>query len=226
MNSSKRKTSDNLAAKRDPSKLLDALKELANLQDDPASFEGFARRWPAFALGDDPPAEQAPVAPRRGTITSRGFGYGEQPPRMPPSLPKRFLFTWQNREALREIWRGNSDKLTEVLLPSLDQIFADPDPEGLWPPQLKVDWRRGGFEYVPRNEFQGAVYELVRRSPLARVCENSDCPHPYFISGKTAQRYCSEACAQVFQREWKRRWWKEKGTKWRRKKSRGKKGKR
>jgi hypothetical protein len=218
MNSSKRKTSDNLAAKRDPSELLVPLRDLANLRDDPASFEGFASRWTGFIR----------VSDFDRTGNDRIYAYGELVPvtRMPPNLPTRFLLMWQAREALREIWRGNSEKLTGVLLPSPDSVVHDPEPEWGWPPQLKMDWQRGEFVYMPGSDFQRAVYELFRRSPLAKVCANPDCPHPYFIAGKTAQRYCSEACAKVFQRKWKRRWWKEKGTKWRRKKSRRKRGKR
>src|SRR6266851_4807637 len=139
MNSSKAKSGENLAPKAVASKPVLALTDLANLQDEAASFERFARRWPGFAslLDDDLPDNYL------------GFDYGAPHNRMPPSLPKRFFLMWQEREALREIWRGNSDKVTQVLLPSLDEIFADPDPEGLWPPQLKVDWHRGEFVYVP-----------------------------------------------------------------------------
>ena len=104
--------------------------------------------------------------------------------------------------------------------------MADPEPEGLWPPQLEIDWQLGQFRYRPRSEMQEAIYELVRRSALVKVCANHDCPARYFIARKTTQRYCEGQCAQVFQREWKRRWWKEKGTKLRREKSRGKRGKR
>ena len=214
MNSSKTETRGNLAGTLGPSKLLDGISELANLRDDPPSFERFARRWPVFA----------PIW--RGEFRVAGVVCDDWPTGMPPGLPKRFFLIWQQREKLREIWRGNSNKLTEVLLASLDEIYEDPDPEGPWPRELKVDWQRGEFVYVPRREFQRAVYELFRRSPLAKVCGNPDCAAPYFIARKTAQRYCSDGCAQVFQREWKRRWWKEKGSKWRRKKSRGKKGKR
>src|SRR5258707_505573 len=212
MNSSNSKTRNNLAGTRGSLKLLTALKDLANLRDDLASFERFAHGWPVFTHILD-----------RDDIGDNylGFSYGERPTRMPPSLPKRFLLIWQEREALREIWRGNSEKLINVLLPSYVEILADPDPEGLWPPQLRIDWHRGEFVYVPRSEFQRAVYELWR-SLCAKMCANPDCPAPYFIAAKTVQRYCSDACAQVFQREWKRRWWKEQGTAWRRKKSRGK----
>lgn len=221
MNSSKERTSDNLAGTTRLSNLLGGLKDLVNLQDEAASFEWFARRWPVFShVLDEDPADT--YGATGGRINYGGFSFGEPWTKMPPNLPRRFFLMWQMREALREIWRGNSDKLTEVLLPSLDEIFADPDPEGLWPPQLKVDWQRGEFVYKPRSEFQEAVYELFRRSPLAKVCANPDCPARYFIAGRTTQRYCSEKCSGVFQRAHKLRWWKEHGLKRRREKSREK----
>jgi hypothetical protein len=223
MNSSTGTAHENLAPKLRVPKLILGLKDLANTQDNGASFEWFARRWPVFSVLNEDPADA--FGATAGRINYAGFSYGEPWTRMPPNLPKKFFLMWQMREALREIWQGNSDKLTEVLLPSLDEIFADPDPEGLWPPQLKVNWQTGEFVYKPRSEFQGAVHELFRRSPFVKVCANPACPAPYFIAHKTAQRYCEEACAEVFQREWKRRWWKEKGTKWRSKRSRGKREK-
>jgi hypothetical protein len=217
MKSSKQQTCNNLAGTPSPSNLLNALKALANMRDDSASFERFARLWPVFArLGDDNPSDNY-----------MGFDYGEPWTRMPPSIPKRFFLMWQMREALREIWGGNSDKVTQVLLPSLTEIYADPDPEGLWPPQLRVNWQRGEFVYVPRSEFQGAVYQLFRRSALAKVCANPDCPAPYFIAGRTTQQFCSEKCSGVLQRAHKLRWWNEHGKERRSsKRSRGKRGKR
>jgi hypothetical protein len=218
MKSSTDNADENLATKVGASNLILRLKDLANLRDDSASFEWFGRRWPGFAalLGDDDLPDNY-----------FGFVYGAPHNRMPPSLPKGFFLMWQEREALREIWRGNSDKVTQVLLPSLDEIFADPDPEGLWPPQLRVDWQRGEFDYVPRSEFQGAVYQLFRSSALAKVCANPDCPARYFIAGRTTQQYCSEKCSGVLQRAHKLRWWKEHGKEWRSsKRSRGKRGKR
>jgi hypothetical protein len=90
------------------------------------------------------------------------------------------------------------------------------------------DWQRSQITYKPRTEFERALYALFRQSALAKVCANADCPAPYFIAGKTAQRYCSDACAQVFQRACKLRWWKEHGAEWRQenasKKSKRKRG--
>jgi hypothetical protein len=146
---------------------------------------------------------------------------------------------WQQREDLRQVWRGHSQKLQALLLPGVppeelpaeeykeyvSRDESDTAGEWPWPPQIKVDWQRGQFVYIPRTQFQRAVYELFRQSALAKVCANPDCTAPYFIARKTAQRYCQDACAQVFQRAWKLRWWKEHGSKWRHKRSRGKRGK-
>jgi len=213
MKTSRKETSDNLA--RAPVGLLSALKDLANLRDDESAFEWFASHWPGFAcVGDDNPAENF-----------MGFVYGARWTEMPPSIPKKFFLTWQMREALRRIWGADSDKLYDVLLPTPEEATMDPDPNWVWNPQLKLDWRRGEFVYIPRSEFQEAVYKLFRRSPLAKVCANPDCPAPYFVAGRTTQQYCSEKCSGVLQRKHKLRWWKEHGHDWRRKKSRGKRGK-
>jgi len=134
---------------------------------------------------------------------------------------------WQLREDIRQVWQGHSDKLKALLSPGVPpeelpekerQAYVSKDEsdtagEWAWPPQITVDWQRSEFVYLPRTEFQRAVYALFRQSSLAKLCANPDCLTRYFIAGKAAQRYCSDACAKVFQREWKRRWWKKQGSK-------------
>lgn len=222
MNSSNDRPSETLAVPRENKKpSFDALVELANLRDDPVAFERFARRWPLFAPIDDHPSE-----PDGYQTEYMGFPYGEHPNRLPPSLSKRFLLTWQLREALRRIWRGDSDKLTEVLLPTPHEMMMDESEwASAWNPQLKLDWQRAEFVYIPRGEFQAALYELFRRSAFVKLCANPNCPAPYFIADKTTQRYCSESCAEVLQTAYKLQWWKEHGSVRRRKRSRGKRGK-
>jgi hypothetical protein len=225
MNSSKDQTPETLGAPREDKRPnIDALVELANLRDDPTAFERFARRWPVFAgVLDDDQSDNSAYYPTE----YMGFAYGDQPTRMPPNLPKRFLLIWQKREALRKIWRGDADKLTEVLLPTPEEMKMD-DSEwaSLWNPQLKLDWQRGEFVYIPRSKFQEALYELFRGSAFVKLCANSNCPAPYFIADKTTQRYCSVSCAEVLQRAYKIQWWREHGSERRRKGSRGKRGKR
>lgn len=244
MNSSTDQTSETLAApKGDKKSNIDALVRLANLPDDPRAFEWFARRWPDFAcvrvdVEDEPPPEPAGLTVQEyydkyGYFWTKpgagfqGFDYGEPMTRMPQSIRKRFFLTWQRREALREIWRGDSDKLTEVLLPPQEEMGMDGSEwTSDWNPQLKLDWQRGEFVYIPRSEFQGALYELFRRSAFVKLCANSNCPAPYFVANKTTQRFCSESCAEVLQRAYKLQWWREHGSERRRKGSRGKRSKR
>jgi hypothetical protein len=219
---------DNLAGTLSPSKPLDALEDLANVQDDAVSFERFASHWPDFAyVVDDKPSDLDNCSGEEFfrkygfyRTTFGGYDFGEPMTRMPPSIPKRFFLMWQMREALREIWRGSSKRLRDVLIDvmvqSLDELIGDKDSEAGSPPQLKLDWHRGEFVYTPQSKFQGAVYQLFRRSALAKFCANPDCPAPYFIAGRTTQQYCSEKCSGVLQRTQKLRWWKEHGSEWRR----------
>lgn len=55
-------------------------------------------------------------------------------------------------------------------------------------------------------------------------CENRDCHAPYFFARRRSQKYCSDACAVPAQREFKRKWWAENGTTWRRKRGVPRKG--
>jgi hypothetical protein len=228
MNSSTSKTPRTLAMaeRQGPqlSDLLSRLTALANLRDDPKAFEWFAHRWPGFIHVPESGQRYIPAEVVTGIA----------------SLPNKFLHMWQQREHLRRIWKGNTEHLAAVWMPATppaelpskehnEYVLRDESEmagEWAWPPQIKIDWHRSQFTYVSRTDFQRAVYELFRRSSLAKICGNSDCAAPYFIAAKAGQRYCSEECAEIFQREWKRRWWKEKGTDWRRKKLRGKRGKR
>src|SRR5690348_13517704 len=146
MNSRKNQPSETLAAPRANNKRnIDGLVELANLRDDPAAFERFARRWPDFSeiLDRDPaPTDNMPL---------HGYPFGAPMTRMPAKLLTRFLLLWQMREALREIWRGDADKLTDVLLPTPEEAMMDHSEwASAWNPQLKLDWQRGEFVYISR----------------------------------------------------------------------------
>jgi hypothetical protein len=195
MNSSTSKTAQTLAE----GDML-ALTELANLRDEPEAFERFHKRWPGLVGVSDCPDELHHIH--------------EMP------LPPKFWLIYERREKLRGIWEGNEENaLREFLLP------PDPPPLNLseelqvgfiWDSPIVFDWRRGQIVYQPRTEFQRAVYTLFRRSALARVCGNPDCSSRYFVAKKATQRYCSDKCAEVFQKAWKKKWWAEHGDQWRR----------
>jgi hypothetical protein len=177
-----------------------AVTELANLRDEPEAFERFHERWPRLADLSDCPNDLHPVH--------------DTP------LPPKFWSIYERREKLRGIWESDEENaLREFLLP------PDPPPLELsdelrigfiWDSPIVFDWRRGEIIYQPRTDFQRAIYALFRKSIMARVCGNPDCPARYFVARKATQRYCSDICAEVFQKAWKKKWWAEHGDQWRR----------
>src|SRR5262249_14737577 len=73
------------------------------------------------------------------------------------------------------------------------------------------------------------VLTLLRATKVAdrmRYCPTLDCDTPYFLARRRSQKYCSETCAAPAQRQFKKDWWTEHGSKWRkqaqRKKAQGK----
>ena len=115
----------------------------------------------------------------------------------------------RKRDVLRRIWRADeyANDYVKLLLYSSE----------ISPHRVEFNWKRGEIVYQPLDNFERAVYALFRNSGLAKVCENPDCPAPYFIAKRRSQRYCGEDCASVYQRLWKRKWWKKGGVVWRRK---------
>jgi len=209
MNSSNLQTARTLA---EPD-LLKALGELANLRDDPTAFEWYCKRWPELAyLCDEDDPDLHPIEEL--------------------ALPTKFYEMFDRRERLRAIWEGDSEPLKDFLLPPdppaelrdkglyLNRYSIEMQIGLVWDTQINLDWRRSELIYEPRTPFQSAIYCLFRKSALAKVCANPDCPARYFVAKKATQRYCSDKCAEVFQRAWKRRWWAEHGDKWRRSRKR------
>jgi hypothetical protein len=51
------------------------------------------------------------------------------------------------------------------------------------------------------------------------VCENPDCPAPYFVKSRVDQKFCEVGpCTQYAHRQAARKWWDENGQRWRAKK--------
>jgi hypothetical protein len=201
----------NLAESTDRS-LLDGLRELANLRDEPAAIERFERRWPELA--------------EKPTSIPQGFSMGGQ----------ESTYVAVLRTCLRKIWTGGPDAnslLTAFFLtssPIVDLIrpwppIADPITKALPSHPLvpkgsfEADWRRSGLVYHPETQLQKALYLLLQSSARAKVCANPDCPAPYFIAKKLRERYCSLECVRPFQRQSKLDWWNRVGRERRSKRS-------
>ena len=110
----------------------------------------------------------------------------------------------QLREGLQSIW--NADNLytaqwrlftLQAELQSMDQKEWDPPPE--------------------ERPIHQALGLLRRNAHMLRKCSNASCQtFPFFIAGRSSQTHCSTNCTTATQKEFKTRWWKEKGKQWRR----------
>ena len=63
--------------------------------------------------------------------------------------------------------------------------------------------------------FQQAAIHLFKCAATMSVCQNKQCPAPYFFAKRKSQKYCASVCASPAQRKQKRRWWQLHGEKWR-----------
>jgi len=72
---------------------------------------------------------------------------------------------------------------------------------------LEIDWIAGRLTPRYGIEFQEAIYLLLMNSSRIKVCQNSECPSPYFIATRTTQKYCSPDCLRPIQKQSKLRWW-------------------
>jgi hypothetical protein len=74
---------------------------------------------------------------------------------------------------------------------------------------VSPEWRSSKLAYVSSRDFQKAVYLLLSESWRAKVCRRCD---KYFIAYKTAQMFCSTTCSNQNKLESGRRYWHEKGS--------------
>lgn len=117
-----------------------------------------------------------------------------------PGIPFRFQTSdfINAQEHLRGMWQ------------SLD-IHPEEEIEG-----GSLQFRQGKVTYVSATLFMYLYVDLVT-TPIDRikVCKREKCAHPYFIAGHLKQRFCSDECAEVGQRELKKAWWDKNGQVWR-----------
>lgn len=87
-----------------------------------------------------------------------------------------------------------------------------------------ITMRDGKLVYVAGMLRTFLAMELFKLSPeRLRKCPRPGCETPYFVARHLRQQYCSPACAEWAQAQWKKQWWEEEGKSWlkgRKKKSR------
>ena len=135
------------------------------------------------------------------------------------------------RELMREMWVARHDgqrryfafQLRSRLYRGLEAIARANIPKTI-ERRAKGDWRRVSewkSEYSDKirtlwqTPFEEALDRLEKLAGHTKVCGNPECPARYFIAQRRSQRYCSEACAGLFQRQAKRNWWEMHGREWR-----------
>jgi hypothetical protein len=177
------------------------LTELANVwPQKPVPMKKLQRRWPELAT------EIAKLAPIHDDVMEMLAKYEE--------FSDSVMGIGVLRGLVQRLWIGVPEAMS-----TLEQILL-PDGERL----VGINWKRSSLAYQPRTTIQQALYYLLQRSDLAKVCANMECVRPYFIGKRPNERYCSDVCFENAQRLQKKTWWKESGKEWRkRRESRRKK---
>lgn len=187
----------NSLARREANELLDALTELANLGGTVEDLRFFRKRWLDFFPASLYDAAESDLK----SLEGRSF--------------VRF------REALRDLWTGTNRAFYRAvamlsirgggLTYVIDPGYKIAHVEFGW------DWSTGEFIYASDVKFHQALFLLLGRRRLAKVCPQcSAC----FLAKRGTQVYCSTDCSEIAEREWKREWWRKNGEAWRAKRTR------
>jgi hypothetical protein len=112
------------------------------------------------------------------------------------------------RDELKRLWRGERGEILAY-----------------WVNQLRLEnrqtwtlhcWTDGSYSVEPNyDNFPLALAIAVGEWMLKMaICENPDCPNPYFLKGRNTQQFCDRpACIACGQRQHKLDWWRRVGTK-------------
>ena len=79
-------------------------------------------------------------------------------------------------------------------------LFTDPDDssKSLGYDLLPVDWQAAGnqIELCPASceDYMGILLTRDLAEKRTRVCQNPDCPTPYFVAGRRDAKFCSHRC--------------------------------
>jgi hypothetical protein len=86
------------------------------------------------------------------------------------------------------------------------QSLLQTHPEALQAPHSMAfpQWGLGNLRYLPRTDFEQALWLLCQENWRARVC--GQCKR-YFIADKAAQKYCSTRCYGQAKRGQRLEWW-------------------
>jgi hypothetical protein len=119
------------------------------------------------------------------------------------------------RATLRAVWRAPDRRTKQWGMFRISQdFFLQGDRTLIHPPwDNSADDALAGFKLPSRTEL--LLLEFMKWADLTKYCDNPDCNAPYFIASRRTQKYCSDVCSKPAQRENKRQWWAENGSRWR-----------
>jgi hypothetical protein len=196
-------------ARGERARLLKALEEFVKTGDTAADLRHFEKRWPGFFPD---------------LFFMAAMDYAEHPTQS--NRAGEMVHSFKTK--LRDLWKGgkrvSGSGLTEMLAiePPPDFLYTDEHSLGdvlefYSEATISVDWESGEFRYKSNCEFHRALYLLVKESWRARVCAYCS---SYFIAKKPHQRYCSTDCSDAVQTKLKRKWWRQHGNAWRKRRAR------
>ena len=202
MNSSEKATRRDLAGSSSShsQKAKDFLVRVANMRDEKDGLIWLRSRFPDVL---------------QAVKRTVGATYSTPPRVYRPGTPEHDEWTRKSwliplRDTLRAIWRAPDVRTKEWGLFRISQdFFLQGDPDTIKLPTSNGTDFLLSWETPTRTE--QFLLELMRWAELTRYCGNPDCLAPYFIALRRSQKYCSELCRQPAQREFKRRWWVQKG---------------
>jgi hypothetical protein len=190
------------------------LEELANLRDEAASHAKFQQRFGQIYLSKAPHRSYL----QNLAVNSEGDSYRED--RTDSELLIEFWLL-PLRDTLREIWKHPDIRVKEWGIFKIREVFfLQGDARLLHRPI--GEYSDYALELRPPGECEQILLQFLRWADLIHYCASRDCPSPYFIAKRHSQKYCSEQCSQLAQREIKRKWWGEHGNQWRSAKTQGK----
>lgn len=196
----------------------------ANVQLDEKSLLAFDRKYGALLLEHLPiPAEiealfrweqdsSGVLTPRQPSDWTEGERriWETRKPMQPAVTESDVHLAQQLQSYLRGAWKGNVASLTLI-----EHGGPVPAAQGPYTPiQLKPTPSERGIILYAKDSWNliRAAFLLDYKQGRMRICQNPECPAPYFLAKRKTQRYCERgACTAYAQRRYALGYWNRKG---------------
>jgi hypothetical protein len=122
----------------------------------------------------------------------------------------------QSHERLRKEWARSGRPNVRLAQTLADEISRERSVGRIVKAFVRPSNRGFRLELQP-DDLLGALWlAFLGFSDRTRKCQNPTCSAPYFLASRRDQKFCNEKCSRLAAN---RRWWSEKGSKWRKEKS-------